>query len=200
MTGDTYLTIEAPAQGIYKDKGSKFIALARPVMSEQEISDILQTVKKDYYDARHHCYAWALGPNRQIYRQNDDGEPSGTAAKPIYGQIQAAGLTNILVIVVRYFGGIKLGVRGLIDAYKGATADAIKNAVIVEKIISENYKIDFDYISINDVMKIMKEHELMQTNQKFDLICSLWFSVRLNLAQNVIKSLKKIPRLSCEKC
>lgn len=199
MAGDTYLTIESPAQGTYKDRSSKFIALASPVRSEIEISEIIKNVKKEYYDARHHCYAWALGPERRIYRLNDDGEPSGTAAKPIFGQIQAASLTNVLIIVVRYFGGIKLGVRGLIDAYKGATADAINNAVIVEYVIHENYLITFDYLSLNRVMKIMKEHELMQTNHKFDMRCSLWFSVRLNLAQNIVSNLEKIPGLICEK-
>lgn len=199
MATDTFLTIDAPAKGLYKDKGSKFIALAWPVTSELHIAEILDSVRKEYYDARHHCYAWALKQNRQIYRLNDDGEPSGTAAKPIFGQIQAADLTNILVIVVRYFGGIKLGVRGLIDAYKGATADAFQNAKIVEKIIYQQYKIHFDYLSMNDVMKILKEYELEQNDHVFELKCSLTFKVRLSLAPVVVQEIEKIQGLTCTK-
>jgi len=159
VSTDTYLTIKNSAKGLYKDKGSKFIALAWPVNTETEINQILADVKKEYYDARHHCYAWAIGQWREQFRQNDDGEPSGTAGKPIYGQILSAGLTNVLVVVVRYFGGTKLGVRGLIDAYKGATADAINNADIITKIIYQYYYIEFDYNSMNEVMTILKEYE-----------------------------------------
>jgi len=199
MAADTYLTIEAPSQGLFKDKGSKFIALAWPVESQQQISEILDSIKKEYYDARHHCYAWALGSKRQFFRQNDDGEPSGTAGKPIYGQILSAGLTNILVIVVRYFGGTKLGVRGLIDAYKGATADAFQNAKIVTRIIYEIFQIDFNYLSMNDVMKIMKDFELEQCGHQFDLRCKLSFRVRSSLAGEVLEALEKISGVSIGK-
>lgn len=199
MTGDTYLTIEGPAQGIYKDKGSKFIALAWPVNTEEEIAEHLASAKKDYYDARHHCYAWALGQTREHFRVNDDGEPSGTAGKPIFGQILSADLTNILVVVVRYFGGTKLGVRGLIDAYKGATADALQNASIITQIIFENYQLDFDYLSMNDVMKILKDHELAQSGHQFDLRCKLKFTVRKSLAKQVVEAFEKIEALRIEK-
>ncbi|MBW6499487.1 MAG: YigZ family protein, partial [Bacteroidales bacterium] len=182
MADDTFLTIAGPAQGLYKDKGSKFIALAFPVETEEQISDILTSVKKEYYDARHHCYAWMLGQSREHFRTNDDGEPSGTAGKPIHGQLLSAGLTNLLVVVVRYFGGIKLGVRGLIDAYKGATAVAIENAEIITKIILEQYQLDFDYLSMNEVMKILKDHDLPQADHQFDLRCRLSFSVRQSLS------------------
>lgn len=199
MPGDTYLTIEAPSQGLYKDKGSKFIALAWPVETEEQINEIMASVKKEYYDARHHCYAWILGKSREHFRQNDDGEPSGTAGKPIYGQLLSAELTNILVVVVRYFGGTKLGVRGLIDAYKGATADALQNAGIIEKIIHVQYQLDFDYLSMNDVMKILKDHELPQSDHQFDLKCRLSFSVRLSLADQIKEAFEKIEGLRIQK-
>jgi uncharacterized YigZ family protein len=199
MPGDTYLTIEAPSEGLYKDKGSKFIALAWPVETEEQINEILTSVKKEYYDARHHCYAWILGQSREHFRQNDDGEPSGTAGKPILGQLLSAELTNALVVVVRYFGGTKLGVRGLIDAYKGATADALHNAGIIEKIIHEQYQLDFDYLSMNDVMKILKDHDLPQSDHQFDLRCRLSFSVRRSLATQIIEAFEKIEGLSIQK-
>lgn len=199
MAGDTYLTIEGPAQGLYKDKGSKFIALAWPVETEEQISEMLASVKKEYYDARHHCYAWVLGQSREQFRQNDDGEPSGTAGKPIYGQLLSDELTNVLVVVVRYFGGTKLGVRGLIDAYKGATADALQNASIIEKIIHEQYQLDYDYLSMNDVMKILKDHDLPQSDHQFDLRCRLSFSVRRSLASQIKETFGKIEGLSIQK-
>ncbi len=199
MAGDTYLTIEAPSQGLYKDKGSKFIALAFPVENEEQIGEILTSVRKDYYEARHHCYAWILGQSREHFRINDDGEPSGTAGKPIHGQLLSAGLTNVLVVVVRYFGGIKLGVRGLIDAYKDATADAIQNAQIVTKIIHVHYLIDFDYLSMNKVMKILKEHGLPQTDHQFDLKCRLAFSVRQSMAEKIREAFEKIEGLKIQK-
>jgi uncharacterized YigZ family protein len=199
MPGDTYLTIEAPSQGLYKDKGSKFIALAWPVETEEQINEIMASVKKEYYDAHHHCYAWILGQSREHFRQNDDGEPSGTAGKPIYGQLLSTELTNILVVVVRYFGGTKLGVRGLIDAYKGATADALQNAGIIEKIIHVQYQLDFDYLSMNDVMKILKDHELPQSDHQFDLKCRLSFSVRQSLADQIKEAFEKIEGLRIQK-
>lgn len=199
MADDTFLTIEGPSQGLYKDKGSKFIALAFPVETEEQISEILASVKKEYYDARHHCYAWILGQSREHFRINDDGEPSGTAGKPIHGQLLSAGLTNVLVLVVRYFGGIKLGVRGLIDAYKGATADAIDNAEIITKIIYEHYQLDFDYLSMNEVMKILKDHDLPQTGHQFDLKCRLSFSVRQSLSEQIREAFGKIEGLKIQK-
>jgi uncharacterized YigZ family protein len=178
MFTDTYHTIEAPSEGLYKDKGSKFIAMAIPVVNEEQIKDHLQQVRKKYYDARHHCYAWALGPARDAFRINDDGEPSGTAGKPIFGQILSHDLTNILIIVVRYFGGVKLGVRGLIDAYRTAAQDAIQANVIVEKLIMDIYKVDFDYPLMNEVMKVLKDHNLEQVAHNFETSCSITFAVR----------------------
>lgn len=178
MFDDTYKTIEKQSEGLYKDKGSKFIAIAIPVLNEEQIKDHLQQLKKKYYDARHHCYAWALGPSRDAFRSNDDGEPSGTAGKPIYGQILSHDLTNILIIVVRYFGGVKLGVRGLINAYRAAALDAILANVVVEKLIMDVYKVNFDYSMMNDVMKILKDHNLEQVTHDFEISCSITFAVR----------------------
>ncbi|MEE4177260.1 MAG: YigZ family protein [Bacteroides sp.] len=199
MEGDTYLTIDGPSLGLYKDKGSKFIALAWPVENEEQINEILVSVKKEYHDARHHCYAWILGQTGEHYRMNDDGEPSGTAGKPIYGQLLSNGLSNVFVIVVRYFGGTKLGVRGLIDAYKGATLDALQNANLVIRILHEYYQIDFDYLAMNDVMKIMKEFDLEQFDHKFDLKCNLKFKVRKSLSRQIIESLDLIQEISVTK-
>ncbi|OFX54518.1 MAG: YigZ family protein, partial [Bacteroidetes bacterium GWA2_30_7] len=150
---DTYLTIESQSEGLFKDKGSKFIAFAIPVCNEDEIKQHLESIRKKYYDARHHCYAYRLGLEGNIYRTNDDGEPSNTAGKPIYGQILSNELTNVLIIVVRYFGGILLGTGGLINAYKSASANAIANAKIIKKTEDTLLKIIFDYTITNDVMK-----------------------------------------------
>ena len=150
---DTYKTIKSPAQGIYKEKGSKFISFAYPVKTESEVKLLLEENKKEYYDARHHCFAYILGYDKSAWRLNDDGEPSGTAGKPIYGQLQSFDLTNTLLIVVRYFGGIKLGVSGLINAYKSAAKDALQNSSIIENTINELYKLIFPYEMINESMK-----------------------------------------------
>lgn len=183
---DTYHTIASESEGLYKDKGSKFIAKACPVLSEEQIRDKLLETKKDYYDARHHCYAWLLGYDQQHFRVNDDGEPSGTAGKPIFGQIRSAGITNVLIIVVRYFGGIKLGVRGLINAYKGAAHDAIANAEIIEKIRQSTYQVLFDYAQMNDVMRIIKEYNLSVEKLNCQQRCMLEFSVRMQLESSVL--------------
>jgi uncharacterized YigZ family protein len=178
MFSDTYKTIVHPSEGIFKDKGSKFIALAFPVNHEEQIKEHLHELKKKYYDARHHCYAYALGANRDAWRFNDDGEPSGTAGKPIYGQILSNDITNVLIVVVRYFGGVKLGVRGLINAYRASASDAIQNSVIEERTIKEVYQITFEYALLNDVMKIIKDNDLEQISQNFELSCELVFAVR----------------------
>ena len=134
---DTYKTIEKPSEGLFKDKGSKFISFAFPVDNEEEIKEIVQSIKKEHHSARHHCYAWRLGADQLLFRANDDGEPSSTAGKPILGQIQSFDLTNILIVVVRYFGGTLLGVSGLINAYRNAALDAINQAEIVEKLVEK---------------------------------------------------------------
>ena len=192
---DTYKTILAPSEGLFKDKGSKFIAYAFPVHSENEIKEIIQTIKKEHYSARHHCYAWRLGHEKLHFRANDDGEPSSTAGKPILGQIQSFDLTNILIVVVRYFGGILLGASGLINAYRNAAFDAITNAEIVEKIVEKLYLVEFDYGVMNEVMKVFKDEKLPQINPLFDLRCSISTTVRLTDSERVEGILSKIEGL-----
>ena len=178
---DSYKSIAAESRGLFKDNGSRFIAHAYPVETEEEIKEIVAALKKEYYDARHHVYAYRLGYLGDKFRANDDGEPSGSSGRPVLGQIDSNGLSDILVVVVRYFGGIKLGIPGLIRAYKTATADAIANAEIVEKIASKMYRVRFGYMSMNNVMKVFKDMGLEQKNQKFDMECSMDTSVRLSL-------------------
>lgn len=189
---DTYKTISAPAQGIFRDRGSRFIGFIYPVNSQEEITAKLNELRKEHHGARHHCYAWRLGADGAAFRANDDGEPSGTAGKPIYNQILSAGITNVLIVVVRYFGGTLLGVSGLINAYKQAAIEAIGNAEIIEKQIMEMYSLQFEYAAMNDVMKILKDHELKQWNQNFSLDCSLEFSVRKSDADAVTELLRNI--------
>jgi len=193
---DTYLTIASPAGGNYKDKGSRFIAKVFPVHTEEEVKEHLASLKKEYYDARHHCYAWMLGYDQTNYRFNDDGEPSGTAGRPIYGQILSAGITNVLVVVVRYFGGTKLGVRGLINAYKCASQHAIENAEIVSRVRENSHSITFGYACMNEVMKIIKDYNLSITQQASGMDCMLRFSVRMGLEAEVLSQLNKIQGLS----
>ncbi|MDY0103129.1 MAG: YigZ family protein [Lentimicrobium sp.] len=188
---DTYKTITQPSSGIYKEKGSKFIALAYPVTVEDGVKQILEDLRKEYYDARHHCYAYCLGPDRSAWRVNDDGEPSGTGGKPIHGQILSFDLTNILIVVVRYFGGTKLGVSGLINAYKSAAKDALLQAEIVEKTVNEIYRIEFPYELMNDVMRIIKEEDLYMIDNQFNNSCTITYSIRKNEADRVKSKLLK---------
>lgn len=180
METDSFLTIGEHSEGIFKDKGSRFLAFAYPVSSENDIIKILEKVRKEYHDARHHCYAWRLGADLKNFRTNDDGEPGNSAGKPILGQIQAFHLTNVLVIVVRYFGGTLLGVGGLIQAYKTASFEALKNAKIVKKFIYESYKLSFAYEDMNLVMKVMKDLNLEQSDQKFGLNCEMIVKVKIS--------------------
>lgn len=177
---DTYLTLAAPSQGLYKEKGSKFLSFAYPVETEEEIKERIDALRKEYYDARHHCYAYVLGNKQEIYRFNDDGEPSSTAGRPIYGQILSAGLTNILVVVVRYFGGIKLGTSGLITAYKTAAADALAQASTQQKVVMRQYELRFPYEQMNSVMRIVKELHLQVKGQSSDSECRMLVCVRLS--------------------
>ena len=177
---DSYRSIASESRGLFKDNGSRFIAHAYPVETEEEVKEIVAALKKEYYDARHHVYAYRLGYLGDKFRANDDGEPSGSSGRPVLGQIDSNGLSDILVVVVRYFGGIKLGIPGLIRAYKTATADAIANAEIVEKIASRMYRVHFGYMSMNSVMKVFKDMGLEQKNQKFDMECTMDTSVRLS--------------------
>lgn len=187
---DTYKTIESESSGLYKEKGSKFIALAYPVKSESEVKEIIDQLKKKYYDARHHCYAYVLGFDKSAWRVNDDGEPSGTAGKPIHGQLLSYDLTNTLVVVIRYFGGTKLGVSGLINAYKQAARDALQNATIIEKTINEVYKLSFPFESMNDAMKIVKDFGLQIVDSNYDSNAYIIYKIRLNDAQKVIAKIK----------
>lgn len=186
---DTYHSIAAPSKGIYKELGSKFLAFAYPVETEEAAKKILEEVRKEYFDARHHCYAWRLGRTGEPYRMNDDGEPSSTAGRPIHGQLLSNELSDILVVVVRYFGGTKLGVPGLIRAYKSATQDAIANAEIIEKVAGETLTVTFDYLQMNDVMKVLKDMDITPLNQQFDLRCTLTARVRLSRIEEFRKQL-----------
>ncbi len=192
MAEDTYQTISSKSEGIYKEKGSKFIALAYPVTSEEEVKEILALLRKDYYDARHHCYSYAIGFKGEHWRANDDGEPSGTAGRPIYGQIQSFGLTNVLIVVIRYFGGTKLGVSGLINAYKTSAADALQQSKIVVKTINDIYRISFGYLAMNDIMKLVKEETLNIMEQNFDTSCFVTVGIRQSKTQAVLGKIEKI--------
>lgn len=177
---DTYASIAGRSDGLFKDNGSRFIAQAYPVESEEEVKEIVGSLKKEYHDARHHCFAYRLGLDGSRWRANDDGEPSGSAGRPILGQIDAAGLSDILVVVIRYFGGIKLGIPGLIRAYKTSTADALAQATVVEKVAGKDYRLTFPYLSMNAVMKVVKDMSLPQKDQFFAERCSMLLRVRLS--------------------
>jgi uncharacterized YigZ family protein len=192
---DTYKTIKSLSSGIFKDRGSRFIAFAIPVTALEDIKPVLDDYRKKYHDARHHCYAYVLGFEKTLWRANDDGEPSGTAGKPILGQINSAELTNILIVVIRYFGGTLLGTSGLINAYKTAAHEAITNSEIIELTLKDYYKIDFPYEAMNDVMKVLKDENIIQTDQVFDLDCSIIVSFRLSVKENIIKKLDAIEHL-----
>lgn len=193
---DSYKTIKEISEGIYKEKGSKFLAYAYPVDNEEEIKEIVDSLKKQYFDARHHCYAWQIGLDGMNYRVNDDGEPSGTAGKPIHGQILSNELTNILIVVVRYFGGTKLGTSGLIQAYREASADAIANSLVIEKTVDDKFTINFGYLAMNDVMRIIKEEEPNIHSQQFDMSCQMELSIRESRAEALKNRLLKVKTLS----
>lgn len=193
---DTYRTIEAKAEGLYKEKGSRFIAFAFPVHTEEEIKGILEDLRDKYYDARHHCYAYRLGADKQRFRINDDGEPSSTGGKPIFGQIVSNDLTNILIVVVRYFGGIKLGVSGLINAYRTAAADALDHAVVVERTEDETVRIKFSYAVLNDVMRIIKDMEPVVLERNFELECRMTLALRRTLLPVLQERLLQVESLS----
>ncbi len=195
---DTYKTIEKAAEGIYKEKGSKFLAFAYPVFSESEASEKLDSLKKEFHDARHHCFAYRLGADMKKYRVNDDGEPSNSAGPPILRQIKSKHLTNIIIIVVRYFGGTLLGVGGLINAYKTAAADALNNASLITKTVNKKIIIHFEYPDMNDVMTLVKEENLKQIEQAFELHCKLEVEVRKSDYIRIKKRLEKIPSVSLE--
>ena len=189
---DTYKTIITPTEGIYKEKGSKFLSFAIPVSSADEVKEIVKNYRKEYYDSRHVCYAYMLGADRKEFRANDDGEPSGTAGRPILGQINSRELTNILVIVVRYFGGILLGTGGLVVAYKEATTDALDQAEVVEKTVDETIYIVFDYVLMNEVMRIIKDTNAQISSQNFEDQCAMQLSIRKQDAVLLSSKLDKL--------
>ncbi len=189
---DTYKTIQAPSEGLFKDKGSRFIARAYPVESVDEVKEILATLRKEYHDARHHCYAYRIGQGDTCYRVNDDGEPANSAGKPILGQIQSHDLTNILIVVIRYFGGILLGVGGLINAYRTAAKESLAAAVTIEKTFNSQITILFQYPAMNDVMKIIKDSRADIQKQEFALDCKMVISIREGSSGHLISQLNRI--------
>ncbi len=193
---DTYQTLLHPATGEYKEKGSKFIAYAQAIYKEADIKLFLADIKKEHPKARHHCYAYRLGLDKlKNYRANDDGEPSGTAGKPILGQIDSMGVSNIMIIVVRYFGGTKLGVPGLIRSYKTASRDALEKGKIITKQVTDCYEISFDYIKMNLVMRLLKKEQLSILEQTYDNACKIKIQMRQSEQERIIQALEKIDTL-----
>ena len=195
LPSDSYKSISKPSKGIYKELGSKFISFAYPVSTEEEIKEIVSTIKKEYFNARHHCYAYRLGVSGELWRANDDGEPSSSAGRPILGQLLSNELSDILVVVIRYFGGTKLGIPGLIRSYKNATLDAINNGEIIEKIASKEISFNFDYINMEPVMKLLKAFNTDIKRQEFDLRCTFTISVRSSEYKTIYNALEQIESL-----
>lgn len=195
MADDTYLTVARLSEGLYKEKMSKFISFAVPVSTLDEAKEAIARYQKEYYDARHVCWAYMLGAARTEYRVNDNGEPSGTAGKPILGQINSFGLTNVLIVVVRYFGGIKLGTSGLIEAYRAAAADAIRANEIVECLVEEDVRIFFEYPFMNDVMRIVKEEGPEIVGQSYDMDCLMSLRIRKSCMPRLRARLEKVETL-----
>lgn len=191
IINDTYLTVSASSQGLFKDRNSRFISFAFPVDSEEEVKNILKSLRKKYYDATHHCYAYAIGINREAGRQNDDGEPSGTAGKPVYGQILSHKLTNILIVVVRYYGGTKLGVNGLINAYREAASNAIAHAGIISKTLNETFIVEFDYAQSEKVMKAIRKENARILTQTYEDKCVVYLEIRQRDAMKLKEALRE---------
>ncbi len=191
MAADTYLTIEAPAEAASRERSSKFLAYIYPVQDEEQIRGYLEALRKRYFDATHHCYAWRLGLGGQRFRANDDGEPSGTAGKPILGQMLSAGITDSLIVVVRYFGGTKLGVPGLIAAYRESAAEAIAAATVVERTVDREISVEFPYMAMNDIMRAVKECQPTIRSQRFDNLCTMELTIRESRADELEERLKK---------
>lgn len=195
---DSYLTLAAPVESAMRERSSKFIAYAYPVTDEEQIRAHLETIYKEFYDATHHCYAWRLGPNGEQFRANDDGEPSGTAGKPILGQLLSQDITDCLIVVIRYFGGTKLGVSGLIQAYREAAQDVLANATIIEKTVDRVVRVDFSYVSMNGVMRVIKEMSPRIDEQNFDNLCTMRLRIRESEADQLIAKLSKVEGVTIE--
>lgn len=189
---DTYLSIDAPGEGLYKDQGSRFIALAYPVESVEQVREIVDAARRQYHDARHVCYAYRIGKDGELFRANDDGEPSGSAGKQILSRMVAASLSDVLLVVVRYFGGIKLGIPGLIKAYRSCVDDALEHTRKVEKIAGNWYSLHFEYENLPRVMSLVKEMDLPQRKQDFSQECRLEVRVRKNLEEDFLQRMEKL--------
>lgn len=193
---DTFKTIKSFSTGSYKEKGSRFLALASPVSGEDEIKSVLESVRKEHHGARHNCFAYVMGKDGSVWRANDDGEPSGSAGKPILGQIRWNGLTNVLITVSRYFGGTLLGVSGLINAYKTAAGSALENAEIIDHVLQEFYEIRYPYPAMNVVMKIIKEESISQNGHQFDHECLININFRVSAKERILGRLSRIDGVS----
>ncbi len=198
MATDSYLTIAQPAEAYNRERSSKFLSFAFPVENEEQIREALEPLRKRYFDATHHCYAWRLGPEGESFRANDDGEPSGTAGRPILGQLLSAGVTNCLVVVVRYFGGTKLGVPGLIAAYKEATQEVLAACQIIERTVDDRITIYFPYVAMNDVMRVIKEEQPQIEEQLFDNLCTIRLRIRRSLSERLVGRLQKVEGATLE--
>lgn len=198
MANDFYKTITNPSEAIFKERSSKFLAFAYPIESTDEVKPYVDELKKKFYDATHHCYAYRLGAKGEIFRVNDDGEPSGTAGRPILGQMMSAEITNCLIVVVRYFGGTKLGVPGLISAYKESAAAVIEASEVVERTVDTIFKVVFSYLTMNDVMKIVKEEQPRIISQEFDNLCSITLAMRQSKSDALFNKLQKIEGVTIE--
>ena len=195
---DQYKTIAVPSEGYYKEKGSKFTGFAIPIFTEEEFKTHLARIKKENPDSGHYCYGFRIGANNKLYRYSDDGEPSSTAGKPIFGQIQSYGLTNIMIVVTRYFGGTKLGVGGLITAYRAAAKEALENAKIINRTVDNVYQIQFGYDIMSPVMNFVKKNNLEVISQVLEEIGTIQFRIRQSEAENLIEQFGKIESLKIE--
>ncbi len=195
---DIYKTIKSPSEGLFKDKGSKFLAFAYPFTDENQVKSIIEPLRKEHFKAVHFCYAYRIGMDKTNFRVNDDGEPSGSAGRPILNVLLSKEITNILVVVVRYWGGTLLGVPGLINAYKSATEEALESAEIIEKTVNEIYQITYGYVQMNDIMKVVKDFDLKIINQKFDNQCVIEIELRTSLSPQVLGKLDKIEEIEVE--
>lgn len=198
MENDVYRTIEADAEALFKEKSSKFLCFAYSVTTEEQIRERLEVLYKKYYDATHHCYAWRLGPRGETFRANDDGEPSSTAGKPILGQLLSHEITDCLIVVVRYFGGTKLGVSGLIEAYKTSAAEVIAAAEVVERTVDDRIEVRFSYMAMNEVMRIIKDMQPKIVEQCFDNLCTMTLTIRQSQSEQLLTRLSKVEGAQAE--